>query len=330
MFFVKTRLNFYIALSLSLFASLFAYGMEIGSNKNTKKDINNVLISQIKTNDFERVRNILKLGANANSKNESGNSVLIQAVQQKSKYVIEELLNFGAEINARDLHDETPLIIACGLGCKKIAKLLLNKGADVNAQDKFGTTPLILATAFGRSSLVKLLLEKGAKPDILNNRGFDAMHYAQTGEHEEIVDILNFYASQTWSIVKESDQTNGSDIQVTSNPVPSEAHKEVIYISSDSDSEFEGVILLENGSDLDLDTEESEESNLEASDCVCLENPAESEKISNTSVQKMHKCSKCSFQTLWKPDLINHIRFKHMTIYQKRQKSKCRGAYNRK
>ena len=73
------------------------------------------------------------------------------------------LLRIGFDANARNEHGRTPLhFVSECCGNAEIAKLLIEAGADVNARDHLEYTPLHRAAEFRKAGVVKVLIEAGA------------------------------------------------------------------------------------------------------------------------------------------------------------------------
>ena len=68
-----------------------------------------------------------------------------------------------------------------------VAKLLLDSGASVDAESPNGTTPLMLAARHAPEGTVELLLQRGADPRRRNQRGLQAIDFAEAGGREYLV-----------------------------------------------------------------------------------------------------------------------------------------------
>jgi ankyrin repeat protein len=79
---------------------------------------------------------------------------------------VKELLKKGANPNIKNEKGRTPLHAAAYKGHVEVARLLLEHGADPNTQDKDGNTPLHWAAYKGHVDVARLLLEHGADPNI--------------------------------------------------------------------------------------------------------------------------------------------------------------------
>jgi ankyrin repeat protein len=113
---------------------------------------------------------------------------LISAARSGNVERIRELVRSGADPNERGgVNDWTPLMHAVHKAQHGSAKALLAVGADPNA---FGgdSTPLIMAAGYGDAEMVRLLLDGGAKPRITSRQGVSALAAAISGTP----DIDNF------------------------------------------------------------------------------------------------------------------------------------------
>ena len=131
-------------------------------------------ISQISNEDkcATIVEKLLALGADANSKDRSGNTVMMKTIyadEKKALRILEILLKNDADINAVNISKDNALGAAIQREKKAIVKFLLENGADVNHEYSTysGKTKTLLTTAIenGDTELVELLLLHKAKID---------------------------------------------------------------------------------------------------------------------------------------------------------------------
>ncbi len=72
----------------------------------------------------------------------------------------------------------TPLMFAARMGDMATTRLLVNKGAVVNDMSEEDGSALVIAAAAGYEDIALFLLEHGADPDISDDNGMTALHYA--------------------------------------------------------------------------------------------------------------------------------------------------------
>ncbi len=106
---------------------------------------------------------LLKLGADANKRNDANATALMWAATDLEKTRI--LVAHGADVNARSSDMRTPLMIAARRpGNSATVKFLLERGANPNpnAHPAAESSPLIEAATAGDAASMELLLAKGA------------------------------------------------------------------------------------------------------------------------------------------------------------------------
>ena len=106
---------------------------------------------------------------------------LIKAVDKGNYEKVKELLKMGANANTRDLLRDncTPLMIAASSGLDKIAEILIEFGADIDAVSDHNYTALISAVIKNKYVIVKLLLKSGANFNIKTFSGMNALKFAE-------------------------------------------------------------------------------------------------------------------------------------------------------
>ena len=85
---------------------------------------------------------------------------LFAAIDAGNAQKVRDLLKYGADPNAWGNHGERPLMRAITRGDKKIFDLLIQAGADVRAPTFFGIRPLHLAASHDELEIAQLLLKK--------------------------------------------------------------------------------------------------------------------------------------------------------------------------
>lgn len=149
------------------------------------------LVNAAKEGNLEKVKELLKRGADIDSKDNKQTIPLIRAAEKGQLEVVKELLKMGADINAQDVYGYTALMTAISYGYLEVARELLNdRGVDVDAQDNDGYTPLILAAMSGYLEIVKELLDKGSDINAKSYWGSTALIVAAQYGHVDVVNEL--------------------------------------------------------------------------------------------------------------------------------------------
>jgi len=113
--------------------------------------------------DAASVRLLLDMGADPNTRNDTGATALLWGVDDLE--IVQLLLERGADPNARSVDGRTPLLVAAGrYGAGDIVKALLDRGATLKGQ-----AVLNQAAAAGDAPVMRLLFEHGADTATLPN-----------------------------------------------------------------------------------------------------------------------------------------------------------------
>jgi len=148
-------------------------------------NINDEFIAAVKSEDVERIKRLIELGADVNvrysfdyfNRKYRNANVLFQAVLDQNLEIINILIEAGADVNARDANNETPLFCVANQWVDEMIDMLCKAGADVNVQDKYGNTALIYAASILQIDIIKSLIQKGADVNIRNKQGKTALDY---------------------------------------------------------------------------------------------------------------------------------------------------------
>jgi ankyrin repeat protein len=128
--------------------------------------------------DLDKVRLLLRHGANANLASATKNTPLIvAALRHGSAPVLRELLAHGASVNASNDEGLNALIAAARIGDLDAVRLLLAHQADVGSAGTSQSTPRVVGTALmnaargGHLDVVELLVQSGADIDANSAEG---------------------------------------------------------------------------------------------------------------------------------------------------------------
>ena len=117
-------------------------------------------------NNYKKVEEAFKEGADVNMKNDNGVWFLLVASGHGNARTVNLLLEKGIDVNITDDYDydnNTALSTAVINAKYDVVELLLEKGADINKENNKGDTPLIQAIRSEDIYMVELLLQH---PDI--------------------------------------------------------------------------------------------------------------------------------------------------------------------
>jgi ankyrin repeat protein len=114
-------------------------------------------------NNYKKVEEAFKEGADVNMKNDNGVWFLLVASENGNARMVNLLLEKGIDVNITDDYNNTALSTAVRNANYDVVELLLEKGADINKENNDGYTPLMHAIIFEDYDMVQLLLEH---PDI--------------------------------------------------------------------------------------------------------------------------------------------------------------------
>ncbi|MBS2018941.1 MAG: ankyrin repeat domain-containing protein [Deltaproteobacteria bacterium] len=117
-----------------------------------------------------------------------GFTALAFAAMHQRLQIVEELADAGAHVDPVLSMGARPLHVAALNGHVAVADLLLELGACVDAKMTGfrGSTPLMLAAAAGQEPMVRLLLSNGARRDLVDERGWKASSFAESGGHPSL------------------------------------------------------------------------------------------------------------------------------------------------
>merc|ERR1719354_116900 len=146
----------------------------------------------INSSNLEKLKLHLNLNPEAiRSLNAQGMNPLQVATCLGNQQIINVLISSGADLNARTARGFSSLHMAASYNHHKTLETLLENGSSVNCTNKDLQTPLHLACRRGHFVSVVVLLKHGADPDLCDSRNRNAMDYAVSFNHEDIIHYLN-------------------------------------------------------------------------------------------------------------------------------------------
>src|SRR5215213_5317803 len=169
---------------VSLIAAL-ALGTAVAADSGTP------LIQAVRSGAVDRVRELLRTGADVNAAQGDGATALHWAAHRSDLTATELLVRAGADVNRTNELGATPLWLASLNGDAVIAGALLAAGADPNRGLASGETPLMTAARSGSVQTVTLLIDHRADVNAAERvRGQTALMWAVDQRHAPIVHTL--------------------------------------------------------------------------------------------------------------------------------------------
>lgn len=190
-----------------------------------RKDGMTPLLLALQERDLETAEYLLSIGADplVIESKEKFNAMILAAANGWTS-VVHSLTKYNPLINSAEKYGFSPLMFAAQEGHLEICEILVKAGADVchmakdgenvlhlaleknydevvryfsrykkiiNEKDKRGLAPFLIAVANGNLKPCQTLLEAGADPNVTDNSGWNALHFAAFNGHREIIDFLN-------------------------------------------------------------------------------------------------------------------------------------------
>lgn len=131
------------------------------------------LISAVKSNNIKVVRELLEdgnLDLDIKEFYYGNRTPLMIAIDNKFIDIAKELLKKGADVNTKNNHGTTLLMLAVSRGFIEIVKELLEKRVDVNAKNDDGMTALRIARLINNIEIAELLKKYGATEVMLQDK----------------------------------------------------------------------------------------------------------------------------------------------------------------
>ena len=124
---------------------------------------------------------------------ENPSAKLWDGVYKNNYKKVEEAFKEGADVNMKHDNGVWFLLVASGHGNARTVNLLLEKGIDVNITDDYdynNNTALSTAVINAKYDVVELLIEKGADINKENNKGYTPLIHAIRFENYDMVQLL--------------------------------------------------------------------------------------------------------------------------------------------
>ena len=160
------------------------------STSKTPQELGLDLIEAITVSKLHKAIELIRAGADVNTKDQDGNTPLHKASQYGHTELAKLLIGNGADVNAATEVGWKPLHKASLNGYTETAKLLIGNGADVNTKDKDGVTPLYIASLNGYTETAKLLIDNGADVNAATKYGVTPLHLASHYGYTETAKLL--------------------------------------------------------------------------------------------------------------------------------------------
>ena len=160
----------------------------LGVSASAQADAADALLRAVQQDNAGAVRQLLTRGADPNTRNDKGNPVLYIALQEGALKAAQELLAApGLQPEQRNASDESPLMMAALKGHLDMVRQLIALDAHVN---KPGWAPLHYAATGGHLAIMELLLDKHAFIDAESPNGTTPLMMAAMYGTPEAVKLL--------------------------------------------------------------------------------------------------------------------------------------------
>jgi len=113
--------------------------------------------------DVEKVRALIRAGADVNAANNYGANAMQLAAEAAHREILELLLDAGADVDSPNPEGQTALMLLARTGDVEAAKMLVKRGATIDAREGWGQqTALMWASARRHPAMMALLIDEGA------------------------------------------------------------------------------------------------------------------------------------------------------------------------
>jgi len=113
--------------------------------------------------DVEKVRTLIRAGADVNAANNYGANAMQLAAEVGHVELLDMLLDAGADVDSPNPEGQTTLMLVARTGNLDAARLLVRKGATIDTRESWGQqTALMWASARRHPAMMELLIREGA------------------------------------------------------------------------------------------------------------------------------------------------------------------------
>ncbi|CAG2199579.1 unnamed protein product [Mytilus edulis] len=153
---------------------------------------NEKLIKAAEDGDLEKVKNLVRHGADINYKDTFGSFTALHCAANNGNIeIINYLADKKADMNCRNNRGRTPLHLSVHKGRIEASKALINRGTAINAVNIFGCTALHMAGYWVKSvEMSKMLVDNGASVNIKDKDGITPVEIAAKGQNTDVFEYL--------------------------------------------------------------------------------------------------------------------------------------------
>jgi uncharacterized protein len=153
------------------------------------------LIENVLSCNYNEVEELIKKGADVNTRDGMGNTCLMLACDLEDFNLVNLFLSKNADLDVSNKFKQTALHIAAGKRSLNILRLLVNSDnldivKKINKQNEEGNTPLHIAVDNSNKDMVDFLLKRKANKHVRNKNGLRPVDIARTKGLEAIRILL--------------------------------------------------------------------------------------------------------------------------------------------
>uniref|UniRef100_A0A0G4IAC7 Uncharacterized protein n=1 Tax=Chromera velia CCMP2878 TaxID=1169474 RepID=A0A0G4IAC7_9ALVE len=216
------------------------------------KESMTALMHAASSGSLETVTMLTDAGADVEVRDPLGLCALHHAAVEGKADITRFLASRGADLNAKAAKGNAPLALAVCTGQTDTAALLVELGADVNAEDNDGTKAIHYAAKWNRRDCAEMLLNHNANVNEPNAKMFTPLLCClDTGTLSDVTDTAQFLVSR------------GADVNYA---IP-DSGLSILHMAATVGSVNLATVLLNNGADMHVVTNESQSTALHCVAC---------------------------------------------------------------